>query len=191
MSGPPSRVISLIVPMLGYFGVIAVAYLCLRSPIATDWTALQTWAVVLTGFVVIWYTWETRELRIASYAQIASQIRPYVVLQPQNGSFLVTNFGNGVALHIRIEPVIVSQEQQIEIRFPKTVPVLRCGESATLDAKSFRSGKEAGDFFNAHIDPRYANQELPVTLRFDDVELKGYSITQRISPGEVVVEQVG
>ena len=128
MARSSSRLISLVVPILLYIGAIACAYM--RAP--TDWTALQTWAVVLTGLVVIWYTLETRELRIASYVQIESQIRPYVLLQPQNGSFLITNFGNVVALHIRVEPVIVSQEHQIEISFPKAVAVLRSGESTTV-----------------------------------------------------------
>lgn len=27
-----------------------------------NWTAIQTWAVVLTGIVLIWYTWETMQL---------------------------------------------------------------------------------------------------------------------------------
>lgn len=186
MAKPFSRIISLILPTVLYVGVIAYVYM--RAP--TDWTAIQTWAVGLTGLAVIWYTWETRELRIASYAQIETQIRPYVVLQPQNGNFMVTNFGNGVALHVRIDPVVVSPEDRIEIRFPKAVAVLRSGESATVEARGYKAGQDAGKFFNANLDPRYANQELPVTVRFDDVELKSYSITQLVSPGEVVVSVV-
>lgn len=178
-----SRFASLAVPVVLYVGVIWCAYV--QAP--TDWIVLQTWAVVLTGVVVIWYAWETRELRIASYVQIESQIRPYVVLQPQNGSFLITNFGNGVALHIRLDPVTVSCENQIEIRFLKLTPVLRSGESISLEARSYKAGQDAGDYFNDHIDPKYAKQELAVTLHFDDVELKSYSITQRVSHDNVIV----
>lgn len=178
-----SRLTSLVLPVLVYGAAIAYVYV-------KDQGNLQNWAVVLTGLVVIWYTWETRELRIASYLQIESQVRPYVVLQPENGTFLVTNFGNGVALHTLLDSIVVSEEHQIEIRFPKTVAVLRRGESAKVEARSYKAGRDAGDFFNAHIDPQHANQELNVTLHFDDVELKSYSITQRVSPGKVVVSTV-
>ena len=181
------RMSSLVVPMLAYLALLAVAYFY-SSP--TDWTALQTWAVVLTGLVIIWYTWETKELRLAAYAQMDLQIRPYVVLQPESAQVLVTNFGNGVALHIRIDPVVVSAAEDIELRFLKTIAVLRSGESATIEATGFKKGKQTGDGYNAHIDPRYANQQLNITLRFDDLELKAYSITQQVSSGSVVVSAV-
>ncbi len=38
-------------------GVAAAFYWC------TDWTARQSWAVILTGLAIIWYTWETTLLR--------------------------------------------------------------------------------------------------------------------------------
>lgn len=186
MTRSSTRIASLLVPLCLYIGVMGYVYLCDPS----NWTALQTWAIGLTGVVIIWYTWETRELRHAAYAQIDLQIRPYVVLQPLAGSFQLTNFGNGVALHIRVDPVVVSKEHEIEIRFPKAIPVLRKGESATLEARSYKKGKDAGDFFNAHLDPEHANQETDVKVRFDDVELKTYSTTQRVSPGSVVVAAV-
>jgi|SRR6185369_3342432 len=175
-----SRLLWLIVPALTYVGVLA--FVSIKDP-----GNLQNWAVALTGLVVIWYTWETRELRIASYVQLETQVRPYVVLQPQTGVFQVTNFGNGVALHTHLDPVVISVEEQIEIRFPNAVAVLRPWESAAIEARSYRAGKDVGDFFNAHLDPRYANERLPVTLRFENVQLKGYSTTQQVSPGQIVV----
>ena len=145
---------------------------------------------MLTGAILIWYTWETMQLRYAAHAQREAQIRPYVVLQPTPGTLLVTNFGNGVALHIHVDTVTVNEEFNIEIRFPKAVPVLRKGESATLEARSYKGGKDAGDFFTAHLDPQYASQDLSVKARFDDVELKSYSTTQRVSPGGIVVAAI-
>jgi len=46
-----------------------------------DWTARQTWAVALTGLVLIWYTWETMQLRRAAFAQRQLQLRPFVLLE--------------------------------------------------------------------------------------------------------------
>jgi len=182
-----TRLASLLVPIGAYVGLLAAAYFR-ASP--TDWTALQTWAVVLTGLVIIWYTWETKELRLAAYAQMDLQIRPYVVLKPETAKILVTNFGNGVALHIRINPVVVSAVEDIELRFLETIPVLRSGESANIAATGFKKGKPTSDAYNAHIDPKYANQQLKVTVRFDDLELKTYSITQQVSSGSVVISAV-
>ena len=179
------RVIVLLVSLGIYASVMWCVFI--REP---DWTARQTWAVVLTGAILIWYTWETMQLRYAAHAQREAQIRPYVVLQHAPGTLMVTNFGNGVALHIRVDTVIVSKEFNIEIRFPKAVPVLRRGESATLEARSYKGGKDAGDFFTAHLDPEHAAHELEVKLRFDDVELKSYSTTQRVSPGTIVVAAI-
>jgi hypothetical protein len=182
-----TRLASLLVPILAYVGLWAAAYFCV-SP--KDWTALQTWAVVLTGLVIIWYTWETKELRHAAYAQMDLQIRPYVVLQPETTQVLVTNFGNGAALHIRVDPVVVSTAEDIELRFLKMIPVLRSGESAPVEVTSFKKGKPTGDAYNVHLDPRYANRQLIVTVRFDDLELKAYSIVQQVSSESVVVSAV-
>lgn len=183
MPRSPFRLLALIVPVLVYLGALAYAY-CRGS---NDWPALQTWAMALTGLVVIWYTWETRELRYAAYAQMDLQIRPYVVLQTEGNGFLVTNFGNGAALHVRVEPVVVSVEERIELQFLKTVPVLRSGESGALEVTCFKEGKPTSDIYKALLNPKHTTEEFDVTVRFDDLELNQYATTQRISPNNIVV----
>jgi hypothetical protein len=155
--------------------------------LTSDWTARQTWAVILTGLVIIWYTWETMQLRYAAHAQRETQLRPYVVLEAAPGALSVANVGNGVALHVRLAPVIVSRELSVEIRFPQSIAILRPGQSVPLVARSYKKGVDAGDFFNAHLDPQYATLELEVKVTFDNVELKAYSTTQRVTPGNLVV----
>ena len=185
MPAPWLRLLAFVVP----FGLYAtVIWYTFSDP--PDWPAIQTWAVVLTGAILIWYTWETMQLRYAAHAQRESQIRPYVVLAPAASGISAQNLGNGVALHVRVDTVTVSVEHKIEIRFPKTIPVLRPAESVILEARSYKNGRDAGDFFTAHIDPTYANQELCITLRFDNVELKPYTITQKVSPGSIGVAAV-
>ena len=179
------RFLALLVPLGLYAGWMW--YVFVYEP---DWTARQTWAIVLTGLILIWYTWETMQLRYAAHAQRETQIRPYVMLKPTTGNISVLNVGNGVALHVRVDTVVVSEEHKIEIRFPNAIPVLRPGESSSLDARSYKNGKDAGDFFTAHIDPKYAALELNVTVRFENVELKSYSITQNVSPRSIVVAAV-
>jgi len=55
---------------------------------------------------------------------------------------------------------------------------------------SATNDKDAGDVFTAHIDPKYAALNLNVTVRFENLELKPYSITQKVSPGSIVVAGV-
>lgn len=162
--------------VLGLYGfATAVAFL-----LAPDWTARQTWAVVLTGVVVIWYTWETKRLRETSARQLEVQIRPFVFLRPANGGeFVVENVGAGAALNVRVREVVVDSDHDVRIRFPDIVPVLRRGEIVPLRAETFREGRRAGDFFTAHIDPRYANRPLSLTIEYQNLELKSYMVVQK------------
>lgn len=100
-----SRVIKfgpLIVVALLYCAGIAIAFCWLQ-----DWTARQTWAVILTGLVIIWYTWETMQLRRGTFAQRELKLRPFVVLEPREKGFCMRNFGHGVALNVRVEDVTI------------------------------------------------------------------------------------
>lgn len=180
-----SRILTLMVPLVVYTGMMWYVFAC-----EANWTARQTWAIVLAGVILIWYTWETMQLRFAAHAQRETQIRPYVMLKQEPGKLSVINVGNGVALHIHVDTVVVSDEFKIEVQFPKTIAVLRPGESESLEMRSFKQGKDAGDFFTAHLDPKYAVLDIDVKLRFDNVELKAYSTTQKFSPGKIVVSEV-
>ena len=177
------RLLTLIGPLVLYAGANWVAFAC-----EADWTARQTWAVVFTGAVVIWYTWETSELRRAAYEQMDLQIRPYVVVQPDGKSSLVTNFGNGVALHVRVQPVVVNSKEQIELRFLKTVPILRSGESAPLEVTCYKEGEPTSDIYTALLDPKKATEEYPVTVTCDNLDLKTYTTIQRVAANSIVVQ---
>jgi hypothetical protein len=78
----------------------------------TDWTARQTWAVVLTGFVVIWYTWETMLLRQVAVIQRELQLRPFVVFRKEGQKYVVENVGNATALGVRIDEIKISAPPQ-------------------------------------------------------------------------------
>lgn len=160
------------------------AFIC-----ADDWVARQTWAVFVTGIIVIWYTWETMQLRHAAHEQRETQIRPYVILVTESENISVVNVGNGAALHVRVQSVVVDKELNIEVRFPKTIPLLRVGESVPLETRSYIKGQDVGDIFTAHVDPKYAVHELCVIVSFDNVELKTYSISQNIMPGNIFVSE--
>lgn len=185
MQSTVSQVLSFIISLGLYVGIMAYIFSC-----EADWTARQTWAVILTGAIIVWYTWETMQLRFAAHAQRETQLRPYIILKSEPGQLSVLNVGNGTALHICAQTVVINDELKIEVRFPKIISVLRPGETQKLEMQSYINGKDAKDIFNAHLDPQYSCLELPINIRFDNVELKTYSTTQTISPGKISVSAI-
>lgn len=155
-----------------------------------DWTARQTWAVALTGFVLIWYTWETMQLRRAAFSQRQLQLRPLVVLELDEKGFAVRNVGHGVALNVQVEDVVLSEQEEIVIRFPRLLPVLASGGTVQVAAESFKKGRSAGDFFLAHLDPQYARLSLRVHVRFQNAEMAPYVATESIIPGELRITEL-
>lgn len=100
----------------------------------TDWTAIQTWAVILTGVVLIWYTWETMLLRQVAFLQREVQLRPFVVFRKEGERYVVENIGNGVALMVRIDGVTMEEPPtKLEIRFPNSLSLLKPGTVADVE----------------------------------------------------------
>ena len=164
--------------IVAYLVLVAISF-CVTS----DWTGRQSYAVILTGAVIVWYTWETSELRKASHRQMALQVRPFVVLSRSDNQFKVTNSGNGPALNVRVSDVQVLSDAGAVIRFPEAVAILPRDATSAIKAKSFLEGRYERDFLDAHLDPQYANRSLSIELRYQDVDLRTYTVNQRTGPG--------
>jgi hypothetical protein len=63
--------------IVGYVLTVGVGYYIWP----TRYDDISAWAVSLTGAVVIWYTWETMQLRRAAYREREGQLRPFIVFQ--------------------------------------------------------------------------------------------------------------
>ena len=166
----------------GYAVLLVAAFL-----LTADWQARQTWAVVFTGAVIIWYTWETHQLRRVSQRQIELQIRPFVVLNRQSGKFHVTNIGNGPALNVRVDQVSIMPAVDAFIRFPESIPVLKPTQTEPIAAESFIGGKSQGGFLDAHLDPQHANQAFEITVRYQDTDFVKHTLTMRTQPGRFTI----
>ena len=167
--------------LLGFVFVVLITYW-----ITQDWNKTETVAFCLTGLVIVWYTWETQLLRVETQRQTEVQLRPFVVVEPTSEGFQTRNIGYGPAINVRIGEVLVSEIEEIIIRFPDTIPILlNDGKAIELRAESFKKGKSAGDFFLAHLDPKYANLNLSIPIEFQSVDLKTYSIEETVVPGEL------
>ena len=169
--------------VLAYLGVVVLAGVLLEW----DQLALQTVAVVAAGIVVIWYTWETALLRQESQRQTRLQLQPYVVFEPQGDGFVLRDIGNGAALNVRVEDVIISEESDIIVTVPGSVPVLPAGEKRRVEATSVVKGKGQGTFFVAHLDPKHASLEIEVTLVYQDIDGRPNSSTHLVRPGQLEI----
>ena len=173
-----SKWLYLIIPLSVYAAGI---YCALKFE--TDWTARQTWAVILTGIVLIWYTWETMLLRRLAFLQREVQLRPFVVFRKEGERYVVENIGNGAALGVRIDSVTMEvPSTKLEIRFPNSLSLLKPGAVAYVEVKVLVNGNESDPMFAAHLDPQYAIQDVDVHIHFSNIEGKQYSLVEVVSP---------
>lgn len=160
--------------------VLYVVLLCLTFNCSPDWTARQTWAVIFTGAVVIWYTWETMRLRQVALAQIDMQIRPFVVVEYENGQFRIRNLGPGTALNVKVRDITINVEENIRVVFPVNIPILAAGEVRTISVTSYHGNQPAGDFFTFHVKPDLANGDLEITVDFQNITMKRMFVVEEV-----------
>lgn len=173
-----SKWLYLLVPLAVY----GVGIYC-ASKYETDWTARQTWAVILTGFVLIWYTWETMLLRRVAFLQSELQLRPFLVFRKEGKRYVVENIGNGVALDVRIDGIMIEEPgNKLEIRFPKPLSLLKPGDVTDVEVEVNINGKKSDTVFAALLDPKYTNQDIDVHIHFSNIEGKTYSLVEIVSP---------
>lgn len=174
----------LILPILIYVAGMACVFVY-----ETDWTAKQTWVVVLTGIVIIWYTWETMLLRQVATLQREAQLRPFIVFRADDGKYVVENIGTAAALDVRIDSTtIAAPELNMEISFPKPVSLLKAGSVTELSVEVKINGKTADPVFAAHLDEHHASLDIDVYIRFKSIEGKEYSLVETISPKTVTIK---
>ena len=169
----------ILVATLAAYGIGIAVTFCLTK----DWTARQTAAVVLTGAVVIWYTWETMRLRQMSLAQRELQLRPFVVFKGTAQGYFVENLGTAPALGVTIERIQMSGDGvSLSISFPASLPLLRSLATEPIATEVVVNGKKVDGVFAAHLDPNYAIADVDVRIRFRSIEGKQYELVQTTSP---------
>jgi hypothetical protein len=166
-----------------YFVAVLVGYRVWPG----KYDAISAWVVLVTGSVILWYTWETMQLRKASYKQIEIQLRPFVILELIDRQFQLRNLGPGIVLNIKVNDVILDIQKNLLIRFPDNIPLLPPSGVKQVTATSSHGNTEAGDFFLAHLDPSDANLDLTVNVNFYNVEMKEYRVTVRVQPGNLEI----
>jgi hypothetical protein len=174
----------------------------------SEWlTVIQTVTLFATGMVVLWYTWETARLRRVANSQLEQQVqqlqaqmdqtetsvRPFVVFlarQDRAAKALVENIGFGPALNVRLLDVIINPDEaqlRINVHFPDRIPILRAGEKAEIRVLSRVGDHPFGDFFSAHIDPRFATKAVTIVVQYENVQMKTYAVEQAVQPQTLAI----
>lgn len=160
-------------------------------------TGLQSWVLVVTGFVLIWYTWETARLRESAnrqvevgLSQIEASIRPLVIMEFDSDQFAVRNVSGSPAFNVRVREVMIHPSNPIYIRFRTNVPSLLAGERKAIESSVSEKAPGAHDMFTAHLDPRYAALTLDVTLHFENAEGLNYTVRHTVGPGLVRIHGI-
>ena len=164
--------------LIAYAAAVAIGYWYWCG----KYDAISAWSVAITGAVILWYTWETMQLRRAAYLQYDAQLRPFILFRKDNENFLIENIGTGAALNIRLDTIHVSSEHGMRIEFPESVPVLKSGCQVEIKVRSIANEKETEAPVWAHLDPQHALLHLEVRIHFSNVEGKKYALVETVSP---------
>ncbi len=152
---------------------LTVVYFCLSSLFSSNSEAMSSSVVFATLLILIWYTFETRNIYLTTKRQVELQHKPILAIELQEETSLslnVTNVGNGPAFNIEI-PNVPLEQSDIYFKFD-SISFLRAGDNKEIKIKNFREERKVAFPFDAHLRPKYANKEVKITLKFNDVEMK-------------------
>lgn len=173
--------------LLSVYGLLMlIGWFCIA-----DSTKLQTWAIIVSGFILIWYSWETRLLRVIASVQKDQQIQPLIIYENRRASHYIKNIGNGVALNIRVNKVLIGGSEDIEVTFPNSTPVLSPGEEIQVKGKFKMNGVELSDTNGtAHLSTRFSIDTSIMTISYSNIEHRRYLTREQISPGKIEILEV-
>lgn len=161
--------------------------------------------------VVGWYAWQTQLMQKAMVAQtkvqadqaklqtrlLELQLKPVLEVdvdydKDDRTLLVVTNKGNGVAINVKIDPIVLAPEGKgpdgadVRLEFDSVIPVLPPGKTENLAATPFFSTRAMDPKFpwGANLEAKYSGATYPVTLRFLDVEAKSREQTVLLGLGK-------
>lgn len=204
-----SSMMETLLGMIIFFGFIGIGSLIIKGLSPKDSVVWQVNVIVViaTGLVLVWYTVETRRLRIEAQKQVEItqqqkeiQQRPFVILEVGNFGrmtksdtlfpvnreyhFRVRNIGNSPAINVKVNEVQMVPElfPGVIMKFPDTIPILLPGEPQPIRSEDWHEGKSRGGHLDAHLDPAYTNGTSTITIEFCNVEMMRYHVKLKIAP---------
>ena len=151
-----------------------------------------------TGVVVLLYTVETHYMRREMARSNAMLVQPLLITRlagpppgEKQGDYLwAHNIGKGTALHVTLEEVDINFT---DVKFSAksavkffSVDFIEAGQKEVVRpvfgdrvAEGFRERFD----WTAHLDSRYASQEFPIVIHYEDIEGRGYTSELQMGKG--------
>jgi hypothetical protein len=171
-------------------GVVVAALGCLKIGRLFEWSKemVSPCLIFLTLLAIVWYSLETRGLKVQMIRQNELTLRPRLIVYAVAGTrFRVKNIGNGAALDTWVEDYLLALPGEVCIRYSfKCQNLLESGEDRLLDIET-----DVGEYTSiarAHalsqLQPISAPRALDIKLHYKNVNGKEYSKdTARIGKG--------
>ena len=142
--------------------------------------------LLLTLIAVVWYSWETSQLRIQQKDIMELSLKPHLISIFRLGDFYLCNIGNGPAVNIRIDDVMVTLHKLPTVRLMFSCPyVLKKDESKPIKIKILTEdgSREAPDFHLGWLLLPAATETVDVNIYFENLMGKGYEYKSSIGKG--------
>lgn len=184
-------VLGALAAMFAYLGIAAAwTFLELVEKIQT----FQAIVLLITAFIVAYYTYETKQLRVETQKQTDLMIRPFVVLyygttyrvlnnlsigEPE---VKIKNVGNGAAVNVRVEDVETNMNQILKCT--QKIDVLPSGEEQVVKFVDKDEEEIESDEWSNLFDPDYyeeldemtdyGGEFIRIDISYADVNLNQY-----------------
>lgn len=163
--------------LLVIIGCAIIAYFPIRHFLPRELEYAGTYVLFLTLLAILWYSWETNQLKILS-------LKPHLEIVFQRAYFRLYNIGNGPAVHVRIDDKIVSPGGWPErLRFV-CPPIIRKDECLPIEIKILTEPGQEEDTSASlgFIKPPLANFTEEIDVHFEN--LLGKTYDQKLVIGE-------
>jgi hypothetical protein len=123
-----------------------------------------------TLIAIVWYAIEANMMQRTMEHQLEVSTSAFLAISynKKELAFEIANVGNGTAINITVDDLILDAENKIVLMFPQ-YPYLRAGDSHLFQIDSYKAGKPIDFPFSAHLIKDYANKDYIVTVRFEDI----------------------
>jgi hypothetical protein len=138
----------------------------------------------LTFLAILWYSWETRGLKIQMRRQTELSLRPLVLIDwISSGGYILRNVGNGLALNIQTDDISIVDELGAIYSFKK-IDLLTAKDQKDLGI--LIGERPATGFALGAILPHSAVRDFDYLIRYTDIDGTRYQSSGQIGKSEAI-----
>ncbi|MEW6455833.1 MAG: hypothetical protein AB1410_03845 [Acidobacteriota bacterium] len=157
------------------------------------WEILTSVALILTLFVVLWYAWETRRLRIETIKQTELSLRPFVIILfiEHKNKFILKNIGNGPALKVKIDDIPLIKENKLYIKYIfHEIDVILAKEESEIKCEIKTNDSTLNISLFSHFFPHTAVKSYNFLIRYTNINNELYQTKGKFGKGGIVIEGI-